>query len=181
MSLALCRRAALTGACLWLVAASAAPPQPIPPGWREFGIPAGRFKVLMPGTPKTSRQTLRTDIGNVAATRYTVTDAANVTYDVLLNDYPRAGIAKANPQKLLEGARDGLMYQTKGRMISDNPITLASFPGRDLEIMGANGSHYRVRLVWVETRLYQVMAVTPGKPEPEADIFFNSFQITGDR
>jgi hypothetical protein len=174
-------RLAAAGICLWLVTASAAPPQTVPPGWREFGIPAGRFQVLMPGAPKTTRQTIRTDIGNVAATRYTVTDASNVTYDVLLNDYPPSGIAKATPQKLLEGARDGLMYQTQGRMMSDKPVTLDGFPGRDLEIMGANGSHYRARLVWVDSRLYQVMAVTPGPPLPASNIFFDSFRITGSR
>lgn len=156
-----------------------APKPGIAAGWKEFQIPAGRFKVLMPGTPKTSQRTIPTDIGKVASTRYTVTDAANVTYDVLLNDYPRAGVAKASPHKLLDSVRDGLMYQTKGRLISDRRMTLATFPGRDLEIRGSEGLHYRARLVWVETRLYQVMAVTPGEPRPEANVFFDSFQITG--
>ena len=160
-------------------ATAVTPTDKIPPGWIEFEMPAARFKVLMPGAPKTSRRKIKTDIGEVAATRYTTTDAANVTYDVLLNDYPKAGVSKSNPQKLLEAVRDGLVFQTKGRTISNKPITLASFPGRDIEIMGGDGSHYRVRLVWVETRLYQVMVVTPDKPRPEANVFFNSFQITG--
>ena len=166
--------------CLSASAATgAAPRDRIPPGWGEFQIPAGQFRVLMPAAPKTSKRTIRTDIGAVASTRYTATDAANVTYDVLLNDYPKAGVSKANPQKLLDSARDGLMYQTKGRMMSDKRITLANFPGRDLEIMGSEGTHYRARLIWVENRLYQVMAVTPGKPLPDANVFFDSFQITG--
>lgn len=174
--------ALLAALCPCLSAAAAtdtAPQQGVPPGWREFQIPAGRFKVLMPGSPKTSSRTIPTDIGNVASTRYTATDAASVTYDVLLNDYPKAGVSRANPQKLLDGARDGLMVQTQGRMVSEKRITLANFPGRDLEIMGGEGTHYRARLVWVETRLYQVMAVTPGKPRPDASVFFDSFQITG--
>jgi hypothetical protein len=174
--------ALLAALCHGVVAAAAsdaAPRAGTPAGWREFQIPAGRFKVLMPGTPKTSRQTIPTDIGKVASTRYTVTDAANVTYDVLLNDYPKTGIAKANPHKLLDSVRDGLMYQTKGKLISDRRMTLATFPGRDLEIMGIEDQHFRVRLVWVETRLYQIMAVTPGQPRPEANVFFDSFQITG--
>lgn len=172
-------RLAAAGACFWLATGSAAPPDPIPPGWREFALPAGRFSVLMPGTPKTTRRTIRTEIGDVAATRYTTTDAANVTYDVLLNDYPKAGIARASTQKLLDSVRDGLVYQTKGRLVSDKPITLANFPGRDQEIVGANGTHYRIRLVWAGARLYQIMAVTPGEPRPDASIFFDSFKITG--
>lgn len=158
---------------------SAPPTDKVPPGWIEFEMPAARFKVLMPAAPKTSRRTIKTDMGDVAATRYTAVDAANVTYDVLLNDYPKAGVSRSNPQKLLEAVRDGLVFQTKGRTISNKPITFANFPGRDLEIMGGDGSHYRVRLVWVESRLYQIMTVTPGKPRPDASAFFDSFQITG--
>lgn len=174
-------RIALAGLCLVLAASGAAAQERKLPGWIEVAIPAGRFKVLMPGAPKTSRQTIRTDIGNVASTRYTVTDAANVTYDVLFNEYPEARVSKTNPQKLLDGARDGLLYQTKGRMIAEKHITLASFPGRDQLIADDSGAHYRVRLVWAGSRLYQIMAVSPGKPRPDADIFFDSFEITGKR
>lgn len=181
MSRARLRLLVLAGMSLWLVAADAMSQAGVPPGWKEVAIPAGRFKVLMPGAPKTSRQTIRTDIGNVASTRYTVTDAANVTYDVLFNEYPAAGVSKANPQKLLDGARDGLLYQTKGRMIAEKRITLANFPGRDLTIIGADGAHYRARLAWADNRLYQIMAVSPGKPRPDAELFFDSFQITGKR
>jgi len=173
--------ALLTGLCPCLpvaAATGAAARDRIPSGWREFEIPAGRFKVLLPNLPKTSKQTIRTEMGNVASVRYTTADAADVTYDVQLRDYPKAGVAKVNPQKLLDGARDGLVYQTKGRVVDDKHITLANFPGRDLEIMNGEGTHYRVRLVWVETRLYQLMTVTPGKPQPSANVFFDSFQIT---
>lgn len=151
----------------------------VPPGWRIFEIPAGGFRVLLPGVPKTSRQSIRTEIGNVASTRYTTTDAANATYDVLINDYPRAGVSRANPEKLLDAARDGLKFQTKGQITIDKRIALADYPGRDLEIRSDDGTHYRARLVWVESRLYQIMVVTPGKPRSDAVVFFDSFQITG--
>jgi hypothetical protein len=189
MSCAVLQRTALAGllallsaSCPCVPAAAAtgtASQDRIPAGWREFEIPAGRFKVLLPNLPKTTRRTIRTDIGDVASTRYTTTDAADVTYDVLLNDYPKDGVFKVNPQKLLDGARDSLMFQTKGRMLSHKSVTVANFPGRDLEIINDDGIHYRARLVWVETRLYQIMTVTPGKPQPGASIFFDSFQITG--
>lgn len=172
-----CRASA--GALLWLAMGTAQAAQPAPPGWREFAIPAGRFSVLMPGTPKTTRRTIRTEIGDVAATRYTTTDAGNVTFDVLLNDYPKAGIARASTHKLLDSVRDGLVYQTKGRLVSETRITVANFPGRDQEIVGADGARYRVRLVWAGTRLYQIMTVTPGEARPDAHIFFDSFRITG--
>lgn len=177
MSVMRLRLVVVAGLSLWLAAAGAASPGKIPPGWKEIEIPAGRFRVLMPGAPKTSRQTIRTDIGNVASIRYTVTDAANVTYDVMFNDYPAAAVSRANPQKLLDGARDGLLYQTKGRMIEDRHITLTGLPGRDQEILAPDGTHYRIRLVWAESRLYQIMAVTPGKPRPESSVFFDSFSV----
>lgn len=186
-----CRRIAFSWLCILPVAAcqyaSAAAmagamfQDQNPPGWREFESKAGRFRVLLPGAPATSRQTIRTDIGNVASTRFTTTDAAKVTYDILFNDYPGTGVSRASPQKLLDGARDGLLYQTKGRLIGEKPITLANYPGRDQEIMSGDGTHYRIRLVWAGNRLYQIMAVTPGQPRPDAQVFFDSFQIVGDR
>lgn len=189
MSRTPCRRLALAWLCAALMAAFAyaspaattAPRNSVPPGWQEFESKLGRFKALMPGAPTASTRNIRTDIGTVASIRFTATDAANVTYDVMFNDYPAAGVSKANPQKLLDGARDGLLYQTKGRMMSEKLIMLANFPARDQEIMGGDGTHYRIRLVWTENRLYQIMAVTPGKPRPEANSFFDSFQIVGKR
>jgi hypothetical protein len=161
-------------------------------GSRRVAVPGGEPGGVLIGAPtprvagvRAARRPIqradarRAESGDVAATRYTTTDAANVTYDVLLNDYPKAGIARANPHKLLDSVRDGLVYQTKGRVVSEKPITLANFPGRDQVIVGANGTHYRVRLVWAGTRLYQIMAVTPGEPRPESNIFFDSFRITG--
>lgn len=161
--------------------AGAAPQDRHPPGWRELESKPGRFKALLPSEPKTSRQNIKTDIGNVIAVRFTASDAANVTYDILFNDYPKDGVIKANPQKLLDSARDGLLYQTKGKLLEEKRIMLGKLPGRDQQIAGGDGTHYRVRLIWAENRLYQIMAVSPGQPRPDAQVFFDGFQLLGNR
>lgn len=171
-------------ACLFpaAVAAAGIAPQDInPPGWREFESKPGRFKALLPNTPTTSRQNIKTDLGIISSIRFTAFDAANVTYDILFNDYPKAGVSRVPPHKLLDSARDGLLYQTKGKLVSEKSITVTGFPGRDQEIISGDGTHYRIRLVWVDNRLYQIMAVTPGQPRPDAQKFFDSFQIIGRR
>lgn len=149
--------------------------------WRDLESKRGGFRAQFPGEPREGRKTIRTDIGEVVSTRYTITDGNNVTYDILYNDYPKAGVAKIAPQKLLEGARDGLLSQTKGRLDVDKRITLGNIPGREGEIATKEGTRYRFRLLWAGNRMYQVLVITRGRPGPDAQRFLDSFQILSTR
>ena len=161
-----------------LAQAPAAPPQVAPfAPWRKFESRRGGFRAQFPGVPLEGRKTMRTDIGDVVATRHTLTDGNNVTYDILYNDFPKAGVAKVEPQKLLEGARDGLLYQTRGRLDADKRIMLGNLPGREGEIATRDGMRYRFRVLWAGNRLYQLLVITRGRPGPDAQRFFDSFQI----
>lgn len=149
--------------------------------WRKFESKHGTFKVMFPGIPIETRNTIRTEMGNVASTRFTMVDGSSVTYDVMYNDYPKGGIAKVNPQHLLDAARDGLVYQTKGRLVAEKRITLGAVPGRDQEILGADGTRYWARLVLAGNRLYQLMAIARPPAQADAQTFFDSFQLLGAR
>ena len=169
-----------------LLRLSQAAPEVSPPNkdaarWRKFESKHGTFKVMFPGIPIETRSTIRTDMGNVASTRFTMVEGTSVTYDVMYNDYPKAGVIKVNPQKLLDAARDGLVYQTKGQLVTEKRITLGAVPGRDQEILGADGTRYWARLVLVENRLYQLMAVARPPAQADTRTFFDSFQLLGAR
>lgn len=152
-----------------------------PAGWRKFESKRGTFRVMFPDIPIETRSKLRTEIGNVASTRFTVVAGTSVTYDVMYNDYPKAGIVKVNPQKLLDAARDGLVNQTKGQLVGEKRIMLGTVPGRDQEILGADGTRYWARLVLVENRLYQLMAIARPPATADTRTFFDSFQLLGAR
>ncbi|MBI4195337.1 MAG: hypothetical protein HY526_09690 [Betaproteobacteria bacterium] len=146
-------------------------------GWVEFESRSSGFRVLFPTKPRQGRKTIRTDIGEVVSTRFTATDVGFATYDVLHSEYPKAGVARINPQKLLEGARDSLVYQTNGRLVTDRQTTLGNFPARDQEIVAADGTRYRVRLVMAGNRLYQVLAITRDRARADAQAFLDSFRL----
>lgn len=150
-------------------------------GWRKFESKRGTFTVMFPDVPIETRSKIRTEIGNVASTRFTVVAGTSVTYDVMYNDYPKAGIVKVNPQLLLDAARDGLLNQTKGRLVAEKHIMLGAVPGRDQEILGADGTRYWARLVLVGNRMYQLMAIARPPATADTRTFFDSFRLLGAR
>ena len=80
---------------------------------------------------------------------------------------------------MLEAMRDGLVAESKGELAWDKPFNLGKFAGRDQEIVGGDGTRYRVRLILVENRLYQLTAMARPPARADEDRFFGSFQLTG--
>jgi hypothetical protein len=144
--------------------------------WRTFESSAGKFKAAFPAAPTMKRGRLRTEIGEIVSTRHSA-DSADATYDLTYNDYPRDAIARASAAKLVDAARDGLVYQSKGELVSEKPFTLGNRAGREIEISGADGMRYRIRLLLVENRLYQLTAMAKPPARPEEQKFFSSFQL----
>ena len=146
--------------------------------WQTFEIPAGGYKAAFPAEPVMQRGKLRAEIGEVVSTRHTA-DSADATYDVTYNDYPKDGIARLSPEKLISTVRDGLVYQSKGKLLSDKPFTQGKLAGRECEIAGEDGMRYRIRLLLIANRLYQLTAMARPPARPDEQRFFGSFQLTG--
>jgi hypothetical protein len=146
--------------------------------WQSFEMPAGRYKAAFPAEPVMQQGKLRTEIGEVVSTRHTA-DSADATYDVTYNDYPKDGIARLSAAQLMDTVRDGLIYQSKGRLVSEKPFIFGKLAGREHEIAGEDGMRYRIRLLVVSNRLYQLTAMARPPAQPEARKFFDSFQLTG--
>jgi hypothetical protein len=147
--------------------------------WQVFESAEGRFRIAFPGTPIRKQGKLATEIGDVISIRHSAGDGAEATYDVTYNDYPKAGIARLSPAKLLNAARDGLVYQAKGRVLSEKPFMIGKVAGHDQSILAADGTHYRIRLLLVESRLYQLTAMAKPPARTDEQRFFGSFQLTG--
>jgi len=145
--------------------------------WRLFESAEGKFKVVFPGVPVVKRGRFRTEMGDVYSARHTV--GGDATYDVRYNDYPKATTTKLTPAKMLDALRDGLVAESKGELASDKPFSLGKFAGRDQEIIGGDGTRYRVRLLLVENRLYQLTAMARPPMRIDEERFFGSFQLTG--
>lgn len=145
--------------------------------WREFESRDGRFSVQFPGRPVRSEQKTRTDIGYVVSVRFTVTYSKRVTYDLTFSDFPKAQIASVSPQKLLNAARDSLVYQTGGRVKMEAHSLHSTIPSRNLQIIGHNGTRYDVKLLFADDRLYQLLVASQYVAAPDARRFFDSFSL----
>jgi hypothetical protein len=103
-------------------------------------------------------------------------------YIIAYTDYPADKVKAMDANKSLDGARDGSLKKTGGKLIQEKKITIgkAKYPGRELLIRIQDGKLYvRQRLYMVKLRQYQAVMVGPenlvrGKA---AEKFFQSFQL----
>jgi hypothetical protein len=147
--------------------------------WKEFVSPEGRFSVLMPGTPTVQAQKLNTPVGTIELYVFVV-ERDGSQYLVAYNDYPEAVVKSGDPEKILDGARGGVVANVKGRLLSEVKITLQQSPGRELKVMIPNGAQMmQTRLYFVKNRLYQVGVVTTEAGAAAKDIlkFLESFKL----
>lgn len=149
--------------------------------WRMFSSRPGGFGVEFPGRPEVSRRMIRTEIGDVISIRHTAGDGMHATYDVTYNEYPADRLGRLTPRKMVTAARDSLVQQAKGRLVSEKPVSLGKAAGRDCEIIGADGMRYEIRLLVDGSRMYQLIAMAQPPARPDTRKFFDSFRLTGTR
>ena len=118
--------------------------------WKEFTSKEGGFTVLMPGTPKEQTQKFATQVGDIEAKMFQLEAKPGQAYVMAYADYPEAVVKKSNPDKILDGARDGAAKKINGKVASEKKITLEKHPGREVEIEGPGNILIRVRVFLVK-------------------------------
>jgi hypothetical protein len=150
---------------------------------REFSSAAGRFSVSSPYTLTENTQSIDTQVGAVELHMFSANQPTQ-TLIVSYSDYPAELVSKSNPDKILDGSRNGMVQNSKGQLLSETRITIDGHPGRELTVSSTadNGQELllRSRIYLVENRLYQVTVVTiKDKANPQAiDQFLQSFKLT---
>lgn len=149
---------------------------------QEFKSEAGRFKVTAPAALQETTQAVEAQSGKLDL-RLFYTQQDDIGYFVSYCDYPPEVVQKADPEKMLDGARDGAVSNAKGKLLQETKITLAGHPGREMLIeaiseMGS-ASIIKERLFMVKNRLYQVVVVAPRSKvgDKEVDAFLQSFKL----
>ena len=148
---------------------------------KPFDSAEGKFSATLPGKPVVSSQDIPTPIGKIAMRTYMIETGKNATA-VLYCDYPES-IAKADPNKVLDGARNGAITSIKGKLVEGKSVKMGEIPGRAFEYeMRRNGVSMvgRCRLYLDKSRLYQVMVIgTPDFARSETSTkVLDSFKIT---
>ncbi|WP_017652156.1 hypothetical protein [Fortiea contorta] len=157
--------------------------QPLQPKWKLFTAPDGRFTILMPGVPIRNTQAQKTHMGVINLQLFVAQPAKQeVAYLVVYNDFPYSYGQMANPQDILNQARDLALKTTKSNLISQGNIRSSNgHPGKEIEYINSAGKITKARMYFAQGRLYQVMAVSSKKQHKTLAKtiagYLNSFQV----
>lgn len=140
----------------------------------DFESNEHKFKVKLPGTPKTQKQ----NVAGLEQTIYTV-EGRGGAYVVSYNQNPPG--TQGLEEVMLKGAVQGM--STKGTVKSETPIKLdGKYPGAEvkMDVTTPQKGEMINRIYIVENRLYQVMAVGTSSFIKSSNVqkFLDSFQVT---
>jgi hypothetical protein len=146
--------------------------------FEEFRSDEGRFTVLMPGKPELQNQV--TPVGKINMVMY-MAGTNNASCAVAYADYPAQLIDSTDPQKMLEGAKNGALKNIKGRLISETSIDFHGLPAKEVRIEIQNKAFATARFILASPRFYEIMFIASEDKGHEQDItkFFDSFTIDG--
>src|SRR5262245_25157841 len=144
---------------------------------KEFTSASGKFKVMMPGSPKEMNQSA----AGIQFKMYAI-EEKNGAIMVGYADMPiPAGEGAQEIQTRLDAAVQGMVGNVGANLENKSNITLSGHPGREVkaDLPKQNGV-MRARIYLVGTRLYQLIVV--GKSmwtnSDGATKFLESFQLT---
>jgi len=149
--------------------------------WYTYTAQDGSYTVKFPQAPTERSRSIPSAAGELTILMVGYQDqeqkssyiTTSVTFPVKPSDY--------DVQKGLDGAREGLLRGTNGKITEEKNITLNGLPGREIAIEGSNGTVTRVR-VFIDPQgptLYQAVFVSEGSKASttEASTFLNSLNI----
>lgn len=158
-----------------------------PVEWQEFVSREGAFSISVPGKPReqVQKQFIGISYGSVDMHNFIV-EQGDIGYVISYTDAPRssefARAIKGKEDDMLDGARDGALEKSRGKLVSETSIALGKYPGREIKIAGERSgvnysAHWRVYLIG--TQVYQLGVLSPktAAVENEAARFFDSFKL----
>jgi hypothetical protein len=155
-------------------------------GWQVFVSQEGGFSVRLPGDPAPGVQTVPTAAGTLTLHTFLYQNESSGYY-VGYADYPAGLVQGANTKRLLDGARDGAVAMVHGTLLSEQDVTLAGMPARQVVIQAPYPGSLQTIVVTARfgmagNRQYQLQALSAGTPtaagKARIEAFFDSFRLT---
>ena len=140
------------------VVEAAAPVDPAPQDWKPFSYPEDGFSAAFPSTPIAGKQDISTGEGTVVLHTYTVEDSSAELIAAVC-DYGATAQGK-DPDAILEVAEKGAVGNIKGRMVSEEKITLGANHGVAFEA-DSGSAHLSARIYLAGATLYQLIVASP--------------------
>jgi hypothetical protein len=154
---------------------------------REYKSVEGRYRVMMPGTPKVEVKTIPTAVGPVVARIAVTEDWSRNARMVMYADYPPAMVHPGNQNAILDNFCQGWAPGAQMSILSKGPTSTSGHPGREMSFESVPNSKFghlagKTRVYIVGARLYQVFIAGPhGRLSADSmDGFLNSFALLED-
>jgi hypothetical protein len=151
--------------------------------WRTFTSPEGGFSVLMPGTPTFTATTDHTVVGSVIENLYTL-NMPGASYSVEYSDLPGVATFFESDDSLYDDAKEGMLQETGGKLISYIGIEQVGIKGKEIECeVSAKGKlpiqRLCARFLLKDKRLYVPSITIPGgkKDDPLFSRYLDSFRL----
>ena len=125
---------------------------------KEFSSGAGRFKVVLPGTPTETTQVIEADVGKIERHTFML-DAGFGAYLVSYSDFPIALTEPGGIDRFLNQAHEGEIAFLDGKLSGMTEISLDGYPGREFRVETPD-SIFRMKYYLVGTRFYQIAITT---------------------
>jgi hypothetical protein len=150
--------------------------------WTLFTSEESGFSILTPRTFSKTIDKTPTEAGEISYTQFMAQPNYRHIYIVVTSDMPENLIAGKDPQKLLEGGREGVVNQFQGTVTQEKAISLDGNPGLESIMTGATQGMnvlVKVRFYLVKNRLYQVYAMAEKGYEDMVafDKYLDSFKL----
>ena len=144
--------------------------------YKEFKCEGGRFKVLMPGTPKEEKLTA----AGIPLKTFRVESwdkGCAVAYADIPDEILRYGATSAK----LDAAVDGMVSNVNGKLIRNYDILLAGrYPGREVKAQLPNNAGIIVARIYLVRQRFYELIVTGSQSwatSAEANKFLDSFVL----
>lgn len=141
--------------------------------WQEFSSKDGNFVVQMPGVPVETKNMINGTAFSTELHTFSVKIGSSV-YGVSYFDFPK-DVSLKTPEEVINASRDGAISNINGRLLSEQPISLDGYPGKDVVIEVAKMPPMRMRLFMMERRIYNLSAITT--EAQDAEKFVTSFKL----
>src|SRR6185437_7297228 len=131
--------------------------------WQTISRPEEGFRLDMPADPKDVQVPAYNEMGGTEPIKmlFSIPDG-DTTFAVTWQDNPP--VARVNnrvPERTLDQARDGMLARTQTTLVSESKLTSLPYPGRDITAKNSEGGFLDARLLYVNDRLYTLLALFP--------------------
>jgi hypothetical protein len=142
-----------------------------------FNFENEKFSIGMPGKPVENSQNITLNNISIAINYFSYLDSTNnVTYFLSYNDYP-IGFEIKNSSDLIQNSINGLLKNSRGKLINSVDIKQQGFTGKQISIKLESGNLLNMQLILVKRRLYQLGIEVPDSVVLETQPYFNTFKI----